>query len=95
MHWQIDLPSYWIKQASEIEGAWRPTGEPSLGNAWYCPFHGDAERIKRNLEMLWQLNGPQYAAGIERLKCDFATRHNLPCKGNDTIYPLKFSVRQR
>lgn len=95
MQWDIELPRYWLKRASEVEAAWRSHGEPALGEVWYCPFHGSADSLKQLMLEVYARTGGEIAFGVEHLKREFAAKHGLPYERNDTVYPLKFSVCRR
>jgi hypothetical protein len=95
VRWDIDdLPSYWLRPAAELEGPWRLNGTPEPGVAWYGPFRGDAEIAKRRLQDIHKQVGHEIATGIESLKSSFAAKHGHDYRRDDTVYPLRFSIRR-
>jgi hypothetical protein len=47
IRWEITPPSYWWRPRQQLADAWRPTGSPDLGEAWYGPFHDDAHEVRK------------------------------------------------
>jgi hypothetical protein len=88
--WTVELPNYWLKRSAEVEAVWRPVGTPGLGEAWYAPFFGDPDVMRRRVRDVHEDIGPEVASAIEMLAV--MAGFDRP-SGEPTVYPLKFRSR--
>jgi hypothetical protein len=90
VQWAIPKPpQYWWRPRGELTTAWRSTGTPALGEAWYGPFNGDVPLAHRRIRGLQEDLGLEIADAVFQVmsKANTELGYNLGLKRDAPYQP--------